>query len=59
VTSDWAKLSGGRLTLANCPPIVPRMLRLLKLDDVLEIQSSLPSPATVTHGSARLRRLFG
>ena len=39
-----ARQSGARLTIANCPPLVPRMLRLLKLEDALEIQAA-PRPA--------------
>lgn len=31
-----ANLTGGAVTFAHCPPIVPRMLRLLELDDVLD-----------------------
>jgi anti-anti-sigma factor len=34
-----ARQSGARLTIANCPPFVQRMLRLLKLQDALEIQA--------------------
>ena len=49
-----AKLVGGTLTLANCPPIVPRMLRLLKLDGTLEIQAGPPVAASVP-GCARIR----
>ena len=33
-----ARQAGARLTLLNCPPIVPRMLALLRLEDALEIQ---------------------
>ena len=32
-----AKLTGGRFAIEHCPPIVPRMLGLLALDDALEI----------------------
>jgi anti-anti-sigma factor len=52
-----AMLTGRPLTLANCPPIVPRMLRLLRLGNVLEIQAAPSSPAAVTPGHAGLRRL--
>lgn len=55
--ATYAKLTGGRLTLANCPPIVPRMLHLLRLEDALEIQPSLPSPVPVTPGRAPNRPL--
>ena len=34
-----ARRTGARLTVANCPPIVPRMLALLRLEDALEIQA--------------------
>jgi anti-sigma B factor antagonist len=40
-----ATLTGGRLTLANCPPIVPRMLRVLDLEHALEIQAPPRSSA--------------
>jgi anti-sigma B factor antagonist len=33
-----ARRTGGRLTIASCPAIVPRMLRLLKLEGALEIE---------------------
>jgi anti-sigma B factor antagonist len=36
-----ATRSGGRLIVTRCPPIVPRMLRLLKLEAGLEIR---PAP---------------
>jgi anti-anti-sigma factor len=51
-----AELTGGRLTLANCPPIVPRMLRLLKLDDAVDIQASPPSAAPRGFRRAGIRR---
>jgi anti-anti-sigma factor len=35
-----AKRNGGRLTIANCPPIVPRMLALLRLEDALKIEAA-------------------
>ncbi len=35
-----AHLTGGAVTLANCPPIVLRLLRLLELDDVMEIRAA-------------------
>jgi anti-sigma B factor antagonist len=34
-----AERTGGRLTIASCPAIVPRMLRLLELDAALEIEA--------------------
>jgi anti-sigma B factor antagonist len=36
-----ARLTGRRLTIANCPPIVPRMLKLLGLGDTLDIRRPL------------------
>jgi anti-anti-sigma factor len=50
-----AKLTGGRLTVTNCPSIVPRMLRLLMLEDALEIQPR-PRSAGPSRGCAPLRR---
>ena len=47
-----ARRTGGRLTLSNCPPIVARMLRVLRLGDVLEIQVSPAWPAAVAPGRA-------
>lgn len=35
----YARRTGGTLTIASCPAIVPRMLRLLELDDGLEIEA--------------------
>lgn len=32
-----ARLTGRRLIVASCPPIVPRMLALLELEDALEM----------------------
>jgi anti-sigma B factor antagonist len=46
-----ARQTGTRLTIADCPPFVPRMLRLLKLDAVLEVRAAphpAPSPAPRT-----------
>lgn len=54
-----AKLTGRRLTLVNCPAIVPRMLQLLKLEDALEIEAARTSAAAVTPSRApgpQLRR---
>jgi anti-anti-sigma factor len=50
----YAELTGGRLTLANCPPIVPRMLRLL--DDVQEIRATPRPPAPGPPGCGEFRR---
>lgn len=33
----WATSSGRRLAIANCPPIIPRMLRILGLERALHI----------------------
>ena len=35
-----AKRTGRRLIVANSPPIVPRMLRILGLDDALEVPAA-------------------
>ncbi len=35
-----ARLTGARLTVAHPPPLVPRMLALLKLQDALEIDEA-------------------
>ena len=48
-----ARRTGARLTLANCPPIVPRMLAILRLEGALEIQAPATAPATHAH-SGRL-----
>ncbi len=40
-----AREAGTYFGVANCPPIVPRILRVLRLDDVLEIISLAPSLA--------------
>lgn len=53
--SAHAALTGGRLTIACCPPIMPRMLRLLKLEDALDIQPPPPAIATPDPRRARLR----
>ena len=47
-----ARLTGDRLEIANCPPIVPRMLELLRLEHALELRP----PAPRANGSARFRR---
>lgn len=56
--AEHARLTGGRLTLASCPPIVPRMLRVLKLENALEIQAP-PRPAAGRLRCARVRRHVG
>ena len=35
-----ARRSGRRFVIANCPPIVPRMLNLLRLDGALDAQAA-------------------
>ena len=34
-----ARLTGGRLTVTNCPPILPEMLAVLRLEDRLDLQA--------------------
>jgi anti-anti-sigma factor len=51
-----AKLTGGRLTLANYPPMVPRMLQLLEFDGAGELHAAPPFPAEVTPGCCGKRR---
>ena len=46
--ADRARRTGARLTIAGCPPFVPRMLRLLNLQDALEIQAAAPPAAPPT-----------
>jgi anti-anti-sigma factor len=48
------KLTGGRLMVANCPPLVPRMLQVLKLEDTLEIQAPPWPPAPSAPRCVRL-----
>jgi anti-anti-sigma factor len=38
-----ARRTGARMTVATCPPILPRMLRLLRLEDRLELQAASES----------------
>jgi anti-anti-sigma factor len=51
--------AGARVTIPNCPPIVPRMLALLNLRDALDIQAAPTlAPAPRPHarsGPLRLR----
>jgi anti-anti-sigma factor len=35
-----ARDTGARMTIANCPPLVPRMLRLLELQDALDVEAA-------------------
>jgi anti-anti-sigma factor len=51
-----ARRTGARLTIANCPPIVPRMLVLLQLVDALDIQAA-PRPVAPPAPRARSGRL--
>ena len=39
--ADRARRTGGRLTIASCPAIVPRMLEALGVRDALEIRGVL------------------
>ena len=50
--ADHARQTGARLTIANCPPLVPRMLGLLELQDALDIRSA-PRPAAPRAPRAR------
>ena len=51
-----ARQSGARLTIVNCPPIVPRMLALLQLDEPLDVQAAAtPAAPPARHGSSPLR----
>lgn len=52
-----ARLTGGRLVVTNCPPIVSRLLRLLRLEGALEIQPTPPSVVPAPRSSAIRRRL--
>ena len=54
-----AKLTGGRLTIDHCPPIVPRMLRLLGLEHALELRSTSAAAVGVTPRCDRFRRSPG
>jgi anti-sigma B factor antagonist len=54
-----ARRSGSRMTVANCPPIVPRMLRLLGLEDALELGPASESGAPPALTPARLLRRVG
>src|SRR5688500_11953313 len=50
-----ARQTGAGLTIANCPPIVPRMLALLQLDDALDVNAA-PAPVAprAPHTPSRL-----
>lgn len=51
-----ASQAGARVTIINCPPIVPRMLALLNLRDALDIHAaSTLAPQVPTR--ARVRRI--
>ena len=43
--AEHATLTGRRLRIDNCPPIVPRMLKLLGLEDALRIRVPRRAPA--------------
>jgi anti-anti-sigma factor len=50
----YARRTGRRLLVANAPPIVPRMLRLLGLEQAIEVPSlPLRTPAAPGCGSFR------
>jgi anti-anti-sigma factor len=53
-----AKLTGGHLAVTDCPPIVPRMLQLLRLEDWLDIRSA-PRSAGAAHERVAIRRHVG
>ena len=53
--AERARETGARLTIASCPPLVPRMLRLLDLQDALEIQAAAPTVAPPTPDARRGR----
>jgi anti-sigma B factor antagonist len=53
--SVQATLAGGHLVISNCPPIVPRMLRVLGLRDTLDVRA-VPRSAAQSHGCATVRR---
>jgi anti-anti-sigma factor len=54
VLLDAAEHAGRRLAVVNCPPIVRRILRVLELDDVLQIHTGPPSAATPERAPFRL-----
>ena len=51
-----AERTRGRLTITNCPPIVPRMLRLLRLEHALEIEGIPDSGGGASRRCAAIRR---
>ena len=53
--AERARETGARLTIASCPPLVPRMLRLLDLQDALEIHAAAPPTAPPTPHARRSR----
>jgi anti-anti-sigma factor len=46
----------GRLTITHCPPIVPRMLRLLRLEHALTIEGIPGLGVTASRRCAEVRR---
>ena len=50
-----AALTGNRLTIAECPPIIPRMLALLGLQTALEIESTRRARPRPDRACARQR----
>ena len=53
-----AKLTGGHLAVTNCPPSVPRMLQLLRLEDWLDIRPA-PRSADAPPECVAIRRHVG
>jgi anti-anti-sigma factor len=51
-----AERTGRRLTITNCPPIVPRMLRLLRLAHALEIERIPASGDAAARRCGEVRR---
>ena len=54
-----ARRTGAPLTITNCPPIVPRMLALLKLQPALDIQAQPSVFHSLRFTAAPLRRGSG
>jgi anti-anti-sigma regulatory factor len=53
--SAQATLAGGHLVVTNCPPIVPRMLRVLELRDALDVRPA-PRSVALSDACATVRR---
>ena len=45
-----ARLTGARLTVTNCPPLVAQMLAVLRLEDRLDLQAPPPVLASRSSG---------